>query len=335
MNTRIQNLLCEYPLPCGWSAPSVHPHQLNHKGLEVELLGLITQKKSVSLFASAGERLKSPTERAFFELYERVSIVEAESNPRLWQRLNRMGEPQGTTSHADVFPQSPNPKTWQYSKSNGVALGLTFDDACFRAHRELFERSCILRSWFGHFKPLLVPMPPHFYPKSLMEDYEILSFQFSKEPDDIVTGIFMVPRLPNIPLAYGFGAAPNLESSLEKSRRELDQRLGFLWGEELPSTCPEFSPTSYFHQEYFLQPQMSHSLKKWLLGERKAIPLHLPYDQKNGSYSYVDITPDLVKDKIYVVRALHEHAMPLTFGVGHPWIKANNLPEDLKVHPIA
>lgn len=339
MNSELTKLIEDYPLPSGWSIPEVFTHNLKYGKLHINLLGLISKKHTQNSLGSAGQRTSSPVPRAYFELLERVSLLEANSKKTTsWKLYNDRGEVHGSCKHEHIFPQSPTPNLWEFSKSNGVALGASLSDACQRARYETVERDLILRSWFGHSQPQVIDWPNKIELDDLSKIYNFHAYLFpynrNKKQDIMVTGLFAFPIDEKHPIVFGFGAAPTIEASLQKAENEFDQRLGFLWGEEIPGESIEFSPSPHYHQDFYMRPKMKRNLHSWLSGKHPTIPFH---PQKNYCYNsdflYADITPTNLVGQLFVIKAISP-LMPLTFGHGHPWIK-KTLPQELIVHPIA
>lgn len=266
-------------------------------------------------------------DRAFAELVERIAIVNAMSKQESRSAYDQNRKIVGSMSQADLFPANPAP-TQILAKSNGVACALSWNQAVQSAKAELLERADIFASWFNGRKPLPIKTPTSDVLNALAEGYNVSAYNFSAHDSEIITtGIFAIPKTDAVPLVFGLGAANDLGASLQKSLREFVQRLGFLWEEEIPSQTPEFSPTPYFHQEYFLYPGHREKITNWLAGKRpaSATKVSLPNQTK---ILYVDITP-VGMTNFCIVKAVEGSSTPLYFGCRH----METLESD--IHPIA
>lgn len=187
-----------------------------------------------------------------------------------------------------------------------------------------------------------------------------------------VVGFFGFPKKTEWPLLLGFGASEDPWGALGHAQREALQRLAFLWGESIPSDCPSASPSPDYHLEYYLYPSHIEKITQWLencqqrgaefknLGSEspEIFPVQLEYEgssAENGltkdlssdlskdlsgdlsrdfeNIWFLDITPDHLKSKIVVVKAVSDQLTPLTFGSMHPHFP--RVESTRGVHPIA
>jgi hypothetical protein len=134
----------------------------------------------------------------------------------------------------------------------------------------------------------------------------------------------------------GFGARPTRERALAVAASECIQRLGFLWGEEIPIRCPDFSPTPDFHQEFFLWPSARERLHRWLAGEHREVGLAFIESGSalNRERQFVDMTPPELAPRLFVAKAVPDREISLVFGDGHPAV-TGQMPEGLRIHPIS
>jgi len=274
--------------------------------------------------------------RAFFELLERAAVVDRLACPRdAYEALDENGIPVGRLGHTEVFPESPEPERWQYSRSNGVAAAPTFARARLAARLELVERDRVLRSWFGGVAPRRLHRirAGHRVFADHLYSVELYSFPENRAEGgrrDVV-GMFAFPKCETVPFVVGTGAGPSSFSAVRRATRECVQRLGFLWGEPIPAAPPGFEPTPLYHQELYLCPSMQPRLRAWLNGHHDRS--HAKSTPSTEHPCYVDLTPEHLLSRIRVLKALPAGELPLTFG-RRPAFCENDA-ESYGVHPIA
>jgi hypothetical protein len=337
LETALERLLERYPLDPAWQRPQLFAETTLVAGIRVELCGLSTRRAETCATGSAAAVGEQPLARAYFELIERTSILQALLAPESCLCVRRRDrKPVGERGRACIFLPAPDANC-NYARSNGVAVGLDWSSACDAARRELIERDRVLRSWYGEATPLRVDLPTQRL-SGLSTEYEIEAYRFAQPAGDdatCVAAVFAFPRRDTRPIGYGFGAHEDERLSIDKAARECLQRLGFLWGEALPSSEPAFVPNAEYHQEFYLQPWTERRLRAWLAGDH--VPLRCGIRQHERvcrERAYADLTPKHLKKKLCVVKALPLSEIELAFGRGHPQVEPP-LPEALLVHPIA
>jgi hypothetical protein len=271
-------------------------------------------------------------------LVERTSLVSAgRHESREFSLKDFAGRAMGRASVHRVFPQSNDPRV-RFARSNGVAAGTNWRSACRAAQWELVERDRVLRSWYGVTRPRPLSLPSSMWRDALGTRCDFRAYSFpraSRSQRGSAVGVFAFPRSPEVALAYGFAADHDSKRALERAAAECLQRFGFLWGETIPTSEPAFAPTAEYHQEYYLQPSMHQRLRNWLSGEHARTPCTLSERTGVGHVSeFADLTPDVLRGKLFVVKALPRCELDLTFGAGHPAV-TGSLPESFQVHPIA
>lgn len=278
-----------------------------------------------------------PADRAWFELLERISLVNARSLPAdsRWclRNLNSFTA-HGLASSRELFAESPEPHAWVPAKSNGVAMGPTWQAAGQHALCEMIERHLVLASWYGATQPRSLPSPLPTKLLPLAQDFRLEHFamgHFTCQQTLIhAMATFLWPLDASKPVIYGFGAHHAPHTAVERSLKEALQRLCFLHDAE-PVGELAFRPTPDFHQDYFLQPDQQASIKRWLAGEH----FQQRYAERiafSGPAYWLDLTPhDLFPGK--VVQVLVPGCLPLHFGRYHP-PQFPDLHPDRFIHPI-
>ncbi len=333
--------LCrEYPLPTGWATPDLFAETVCINGVDICVAGFSTQNdKGEAVVGSAAALSESPIDRAYFELLERASLISVGRGVgRAWDVRDESGTRIGSAKPSELSSVSPEPGRWRYALSNGVALGRSWRDACRRALWELIERDRILRSWYGEFEPVPIEIPFDLIPAGLGELYSFEAYSY-REPEGShsvhVIAMFGFPLSAEAPLLCGFGARDTRALALSAAFGECLQRLGFLWGEQIPAAEPEFFPTAEFHQEWFLWPLTHDRVRAWLAGEHTRVgPVLIDLPRQGGCQSFVDITPTELQSRIFVAKGIPRGELALVFGKGHPSV-SSRLPDALQVHPIA
>jgi hypothetical protein len=335
----LDELRKRYPLARRWGEPTVFSDTVSVCGIGIHLAGLcVSSDDGGSVTGSAGDLFESPVERAYFELLERTSVVALSTSDGSDVPIRTAdGERLEAIGHDVVAPKSGEPDRWRYARSNGVAAGLSWRGACARAEWELVERDCILRSWYGENSPVRTALPAKAVPQALDEVYSIEAYLFGSAVQSRVevAGVFGFPKRGDAPMLYGFGARPAREPALLAAANECIQRLGFLWGEAIPSREPHLSPTAEFHQDFFMWPPAHDRIRRWLAGEHRLLVPDFAESTpaQRAERRFVDLTPLELRSKFFVAKALPDGEVPLVFGDGGPGALAR-LPAPLRIHPI-
>jgi hypothetical protein len=326
--------------PC-WSEPECFSDVATVGRRRIRLVGLVARSaRGAEVTGSAAALDASPVSRAHCELLERATLVDALASHRpRYELLSDTGKVVGSCSAALAFPQSPAGASWSYARSNGVAAGRDWRSACRAARLELTERDRVLRSWYGETCPL--PMEARGSTLAgLAEHYRIVRYAFpaghaEQQAGIHVVGVFAFPKRATIAFAYGLGASSRRAAALAKAELECLQGIGFLWGEAVPEQLPVASCTPSFHQEYYLVPETHAKLEAWLGGAHTRSGSALEARARSQSAPcFVDLTPEHLRGRLAIAKAIPAGQVALTFGLGHPWQKSP-LPADLAVHPIA
>lgn len=329
----LDSVASHFPLSAHWHSPQVFSDKLALGNLEIAMLGISAAGvRSGGVSASAVSLHGLPLERAWFELVERSSILDFFAAMPSELEVFRFGAGSERWPIERVF--GCETETSRLSKSNGVASHTQKLEACASAYRELLERDQVLRTWLGWQEVTTIDC--NFTARYQLESlYHLTTVEFFKSPQTTVLGIFGVPKDRALhPLVCGFGSAATFAQAMEKAESELLQRLAFLWGEPLPVTVPEKTPTALFHQQWSLTPQGIGTIEKWLAGRMPRIPGPRQTTPPLFEHTYfVDITPSHLVGRVVVVKAYHPDLLPLYFG-DFPESFGKVLPE-LAIHPIA
>lgn len=356
-----------YPLSEHWQRPELFLETAHVASLSIDLAGVTTRSHSgCDAFGAAAElRLVptaqravsraprvSPIARSYYELVERTAILESieGSRPRpAFEVYSADRQLFARVPRSVVHPIDIHPDTQRHSRSNGVAVQTDWATACRAAARELVERDRVLRSWYGATTPECFGVGHHPVATALRDTYDFSAFGFGQSDVELefglgsglardrihVAGVFGFPRVTDAPMLFGFGTSDTVSGAIERAWSECIQRLGFLWGEEIPSDAPEMAPTAEGHQEHFLFAPHHDRLRRWLDGEhRRYAGILRQVRGDEPEIVFVDLTPSALRGQLCVVKALSAETVPLVFGVGHPWL--TELPTTaIAVHPIA
>ncbi len=306
MQLELAGLRRAYPLPAGLSEPELFEGSVTIAGREVRRVGLACRSTDgAEVTGSAAELDRSPLARAYFELLERASLLEARG--RLHPLCDARGRVLGALREdAGLAPEGTPVRP---ARSNGLALHLSFEEACRRAALELAERDRVLRAWYGEL-PVAPAAPPALL--APFDTHEWRACAIAEEGDAAeVAAVIGFPRRPELPLARGFGAAASLGAALEAAAREAVQNLAFLWDEPVPAAAPESAPRPMFHLDYYLYPGHHAHLARWLDGAHHRPSPRAP---RRGEPRFVDLTPASLRGKLSVARAVSDGARPLVFG---------------------
>lgn len=338
------DLEATYPLPSGWTRPDRFHEKVFVANSRIDLFGVSVRGPGgevVTGSAACSDASDSAAARSYFELVERVSVLNAmRSEDQFFELLDRLGRPAGHAPRIEVFPESPAPDRWRPSRSNGVALQQTWEKACDRAAAELIERDRVLRSWYGESNPRRISLPESTVPDGLRTLARWTAYEMIPAADAVGTGITAVavvgtPHAELTPFAYGFAARTTVVEATRAAAAEAVQRFGFLVGEDVPRTAPSISATPDFHQEFFLYPPSQSLLHAWLDSGRVEQPSSPTAGQRtmNTEIRFVDLTPPHLRGALFVAKALCAAAEPLVFGEPAP--HRADTPTVRRVHPIA
>lgn len=340
----LRRLREDFPLGEAWSELPPFEDAVTVAGVAIGRAGLMARDgRGREMTGSAAEvdSIPAAATRAYFELVERVSTVEAmDGGERCWPVVASDGAVTGQLEGRAIFPESDEPEVWQYARSNGIAFHTDLDAARDRAMWELIERDRVLRSWYGLIPPERTELPSVF-PGAL---HSMLDWHAYVLPDPDPTSwaaevrvavVVGFPRAGDVPLVLGFGARPRAQAAFEAASGEALQRLAFLWDETIPRARPAPAPNPRSHLEWYLYPEHHRLLRSWLDGQHHRFGRDWRGSRSSaGVPSFVDLTPSTLRGRGHVIQARSPDVIPLTFGVGPPEL-SGHLPEALKMHPVA
>jgi hypothetical protein len=325
----------QFPLPFVSGDPECFDEIVTIDDLNVHACGLAaTHDSGVTITGAAADLEGLPFARSFFELLERSAVLGAAARGGPLPLRTPDGAPAGWIEPELVFPATTDATLQRFSTSSGAAVHLDWRTACERAHRELVERDRVLRCWYGAGRPEPIPVPVTPLTVALARHYELTLWRFgylSANPDDLeVAGVFGFPRDASAPLLTGFGCKRDLQRAVETALTECLQHIAFGWGEPQPNELPPPTPTPEFHLDFYNYAPNQHRLRNFLAGGHEHEGPELPLLE--DELCFVDLTPEPLAGRLAVAKALNRTALPLVFGVGHPWFAA--LPEKMSVQPI-
>jgi len=326
------------PLPERWSPVEAVEDAIVVGGVELRRAGFASRDdRGHEVTGSAVEIDGEPARRAYYELLERVVVMDATRERRPSYALrSREGRPLGWHRGDLVFPESAAADQYRFSKSNGVALHATWQDAASRAAGELAERDRILRAWAGELRPARLELDPAREGITVPSTHAWIAFAVAETDSRRfgaafeVVGVAGFPSDGEAPVALGFAARHGRSEALRAAFTEATQLLGFLWGEPVPPEVPSFAPTPVFHLEAFQAPPARELLRAWVEeghGRFAARPAAEAPD-----VAFVDLTPAWLGGSAHVAKAVAPGAVELVFGAA-PYLA--HLPSELRIHPIA
>jgi hypothetical protein len=325
-----------FPLPFIKGDPEWFDEVVAVDGLAVHSCGLAAAHDSgATITGAAADLLGVPVERSFFELLERSAVLGAAASRAPLPLRTQDGAPAGFVDPELVFPTTGAPALQRFSTSNGAAVQLDWRSACERARRELVERDRVLRRWYGDGRPEPLALPPTELTVTLGRHYELGAWRFTGvdagTQDLEVVGVIGLPRDPGAPLLTGFACRSAGDQALAAALAECLQHIAFGWGEPQPGAEPPPEPTPEFHLDFYNYAPNQERLRSFLAGSHEGQGPPLPI--ASDAIVFVDLTPESLVGRLAVARALNPTAVPLAFGLGHPWFAS--LPEAMRVQPIA
>lgn len=339
-----------HALPDGWEIIDSLAEEARIEGVSIALAGYAATHSASQQVAtgSAASCYQKPERIAYFELLERIAILEAIGQPAetSWNCLDLSTQKVvSKLTSAEIFPPMTVSDSYQISKSNGVAIGSSFEQAALHALSESVERHLVLLSWYGAVKPERVSFdwPEELHALSAhyrLEQYSLGSVNLFQAQRRFTATVCVLWPLEDRatkngserrPVIHGFGAAASTAEACAKSFREAIQRLGFISGEDPVTDEPAFQARPDYHQDYFLHPERRPLLKSWLSGA-----FFRPHYQNRlpplGVCRLIDITPSSYRS-LWVVKATVPGILPLVFGrYRHPLFP--ELPDERLIHPI-
>ncbi len=329
------------PLPESWSEPEVVEDTIIADGVELRRAGMASRGPTgEEVTGAAAEPSESPTPRGYYELLERIAVIEAIGDrTKLHRLVDEAGALVGHVSTAELFPESDAPSTWRYAKSNGVAIHRDWQLATKHARWELAERDRLLRAWRGEVEPTRVELDFGACALGSAKHYQWAAYEFLEPPieqkrfsrDVHTAAVFGFPTIDDAPLIVGFGARDTAAGAREAAIREATQSLAFLWGEPVAREAPPIGPTPLHHLEHFQFRPHQELLRRWLDGEHTKLRVEKSA-ACDGDVYFVDLTPSWLGSGLRVAKAVCASAMRLAFGLAP---LTSHLPPSLRIHPIA
>lgn len=327
-----------------WTVTETFRNQVTIERLNIILDGIsATHATYGDVVGSAAYLQMQPTNESWFELLERITIVEAIGSglERFRLRDPKSGQAKGFLARTLIFPETHMEAKglYQFAKSNGVALDMTWERACQKAAFELLESHLVLNSWLGVTRPVDVPAPSAPSVTKLSRIYDVRWISFGQQNADCFAspvhacGVFLFPKDNQMhPLAFGLGAELRLEEALLKAEREAIQRLGSLWGKEIPRQVSELTPSPLCHQEYYLCPENHPVILDWLDGLFAKSAEALP-PSETATLAFADLSMGQPR-QFQVAKAYSNAVIPLIFGTW-PERGFSRLDRRRQLHPIA
>lgn len=327
-----------FPLPDGWGAPELSEDTIELGTLEVHRVGISVTAEDGTEVLGAAAGLSSPRDRARFELLERVATIAASREARdSYSLLTASGQVRGSVPGSVLFPASPAPDRWQFSRSNGVALHADWPSACESARRELVERDRVLAAWYGETRGEALPHDFGTSALSAVTGYDWGAFVFPHrgpvDHDDLqVVGVFGFPRDEAMPWSLGLAARPTRDDAVAGASAEALQLLAFLWGEPLPASVGAAVGPGMHLDRYQVRGERK-LVQRWLAEGHSAHWRRAPAAgaEPAGEAVFVDLTPSWMPDGLRVAKATRSDVNFLVFG-DSPW--AAHLPPELRLHPV-
>lgn len=327
-----------FRLPEGWSAPEVVEDVIVIDDLTIHRAGVsATGSDGEEICGSAADPGGPALARAWFELLERVSAVEAlRKREDSYRLVDEKGQAKDVRPVADVFPESDAAERWRFARSNGVAIHAGWQAACRRALWELAERDRVLRAWEGGIMPVALDVGVEDSPLARVHGHEWRVYSFPEEraggfsAEVQVVGVFGFPKSDERPFVLGLAGRPGMNDAVAAATGEAVQLLAFLWGEPPPEEL-QAAPGPMQHLDRY-QLRGAHAVvRRWLEDGHARYRPARPASRPRGPVGFVDLTPSWLQDGLRVAKAVCSEAVPLVFGES-PFL--GHLPPELRLHPI-
>ena len=332
-------------LPCeNWEVSDSFVGEVDILGRKISLSGIeATSNEGIAVVGSAASISKSPFDRSFYELIERITIIEGLKKgphsifPLRDLKGNLIREVDGEkTFGVDSFTKNDS---YQLSKSNGIALHDSWEDACYSAGAELVERHHILASWFGQTNVEKLDFKPDRDLSFLESHYNIDCYKLGESKvttfsESMVTAmVYLKPKAEysdKIPCVYSFSCKSDLADALTGATKEILQRIGFLWNEDLPNNPIEMMPNAHFHGDFYLVKENQKYLDMWLANS--FFKGDSSFAEREIRLEFIDISDSTVSE-YKVAKAISKDTIDLYFGYYDKGPYAEGKKEQ-RVHPI-
>lgn len=323
----------EIPMAGDWQNPElfVWPGQLGE--WRAVAVGMQSSNPKLQLLATGSACVAEVAadlalELAYYELLERCICLESSESRRSLEVCRSDGEHIGHSPSENVFPKHDGTQT-QWAKSNGVALGRTWEQACQNAYLELVERHTVLVAWYAN-------QPPKSFGATtrLTDGRRLKTYLFGYPVDSNVATAMAVLWQDHEIVAYGFGSHYDPRSAAAKADRECRQRAVFLTGETFDGEMPDFQPTPSYHQEFFGRRRGNLRLVEWLESGQQAEFAPPALTTQADCCFAVLAEPDEDGQGVYCVRALNRHLVPLFFGVPPAELNLARSYQQYGLHPM-
>ena len=270
-------------LPENWEITEVFEDRLRLLDHPISIFGFAAKnsRTNKSIHGSAADYSKEKASlRAYYELIERISILELHS------------------AHQEPIKGLIRP-----SLSNGVAIHTNLTTARLNAALELLERDAVLDHWYQAQSPI----------EYLDQEHKLYEFQTAVP--GISTWMTLLEKkdaAPGFPTQWiGYGTCMDSQGGIQKSKLEALQSACFTHDIELATDLPALASPE-LHLDFILSPIGNRTLNRWLRSER--------YMRTKPSIALSDIEYDefefkLGTETVYSVKARHPNLRLLDFGV--------------------
>ncbi|SMF73214.1 YcaO-like family protein [Pseudobacteriovorax antillogorgiicola] len=326
--------MSRFVLP-GWEIEPVFSQVITIEKLNIDAYGVIGRHSlyGEAYGSSADIGIGIGVDKAWYEFLERACTLERIYPDKLEQEASKC---RNSGLFCDQYEGAV------LSKSNGVAIHKTIEEAQYAAALELIERHSILESWCGNAPPPKRVERNLTYGPEISKTYNHSIYSFASMNHDSIGSIdvamvVLTPLRKESPFCYGFGAGGDLDQAITKAESEALQRLAFLWEEDIPQTSPtNIEASASFHQEFYLCPENWTHFEAWLKGHFMVVDRSLIPPSRLSHIEFANITtPSASELGYYVVKAISDELQPLFFGKPPQTAPWSNIQAEQTIHPIA
>jgi hypothetical protein len=273
----------------------------------------------VGLSDSCGE-LEVTGSAAYFEQSDCQMRAQGELNERLVIVKTKLSQNSKTIEEAQDF---------RWSHSNGIASHFDLNLAQKNALNELIERDLLLKSWAGQLQVSLVGSADLSDIVFLNDSYDIHAYNLK----NCLCLLVGWPKNEALPFLMSHAVHQDFNVAVIKAKKELIQRLAFLWEEALPQDDLTTMANPEFHLNWSLLTRNQKEISSWL-NQQAFSQTSLDWGAIKAQTAFC-VLQESADNKPWVVEAQNSNLWKLHFGNWPAFMKHELRAPGRDIHPFA